>query len=224
VAHGGSPPDRSSDGQNLYACSSDGHVCVFTFELSELTTLAPPGTRENFHSTFNFPKPVRQRAAPAYKPVGTFAQPNVLGVRKAASVNVAAEQKISVVNGKKRIQPAFLGGLGTVSGGTVSSPQPQQQPQPQPPARPLLQPPYAPSSSYPQTSAFGVPQQGSSRDLDIASLDARMGANGVFGSHQLVCVVCLLLQLRQTAQDCLGRDTISVPVRLSGLLKGHLKL
>jgi hypothetical protein len=185
----------SSDGRTLYACSSDGHVCVFTFDLSELPSVVPPGTVESWFSHFGFRKSMRQRQPVSvnHQAVGTFAQPNVLGVRKPASVNVAAEQKVTVVNGKKRIQPAFLGGLGI-----AEAPRPQALPHPPPsfqalpqqqpaPTRPqLLQ--ASPHITSPQTRypMFGQPQQGSSRDLDIARLDARMDASGVFGSHQLV--------------------------------------
>ncbi|KAK4701977.1 protein HIRA/HIR1, partial [Phenoliferia sp. Uapishka_3] len=84
---------RSSDGTQLWACSSEGHVAVFTFTLSDFNAVAPAGTKEAYHRTYNFNRraPLVSRvgltqassSASLNGPsIGTMAQPNTLIARK----------------------------------------------------------------------------------------------------------------------------------------------
>lgn len=83
---------RSADGTQLWSCSSEGHVCVFTFALSELGYPAPPSAKAACHATYKFNRraPDVSRALVTYSsqqsqggaPVGTLAQPNMLVSRK----------------------------------------------------------------------------------------------------------------------------------------------
>lgn len=113
----------SSDGLTLYASSSEGQVAAFAFDPSEFAVRAPPGSKERWHSTYNFRKPPRQHAAGAVAyphaaplPPG---QVNMLQPRRPAVNGVPrsgtpiSEQETTVMaNGKKRIRPAFLGAAG----------------------------------------------------------------------------------------------------------------
>lgn len=118
---------RSRDGTTLYACSSEGHIAVMHFELSELGHVAPPDTAVKIFPKWEYTKPARAPSGhahghPASATTGTAGRPNVLmarkGPRKEASASSAllpipppfAPQKITVnKDGKRRIQPAFLG-------------------------------------------------------------------------------------------------------------------
>ncbi|KAM0751676.1 WD40 repeat-like protein [Meredithblackwellia eburnea MCA 4105] len=85
----------SSDGTQLWACSSEGHVAVFTFALADFHPVAPEGALEAYHQTFGYRRqaPLVNRnalvaassnssltsGAPA---LGTMGQPNTLIARK----------------------------------------------------------------------------------------------------------------------------------------------
>ncbi|KAL8291734.1 hypothetical protein RQP46_001992 [Phenoliferia psychrophenolica] len=81
----------SADGTQLWSCSSEGHVNVFTFNLSEFNAIAPPGTKEAYHKTYDFhrarlpapPRPLGPSSSSVQFPgMGTMAQPNTLIARK----------------------------------------------------------------------------------------------------------------------------------------------
>lgn len=79
---------RSADGLSLWSCSSEGHVAVFKFDSPEFNTVAPPGTKEAFHATYDFKRRVPLQLSTAFSTanagpaVGTMAKPNVLVSRK----------------------------------------------------------------------------------------------------------------------------------------------
>jgi protein HIRA/HIR1 len=113
----------SKDGTRLFASSSEGHVAVLIFKLSELPPLAPPGTAQAYHSTFGFEKPVR----PVYQaPV----QEHV----PARQIRAPSPQKTTMVNGKRRIQPSFIAHLGSIESTSEPVFQPPPRPAPQLPA------------------------------------------------------------------------------------------
>lgn len=134
---------RSPDGTKLYSCSSEGHVAVFHLDLTEFgPVVAPAGTKQLYHRSFRFERPRRSRPLAAVQPSGTLEKPNMLQPRKAGHQVVKdstplTPQKITIVNGKRRIQPAFLGGLNSSLSSTPSSRAPtissgHHQPQPIP--------------------------------------------------------------------------------------------
>ncbi|KAM0791654.1 hypothetical protein ACM66B_006090 [Microbotryomycetes sp. NB124-2] len=84
----------SLDGTQLWSCSSEGHVTVFTFELSEFGTPAPPGALDAFFLHMYQVSPAAARAKAAAMALGTsmangsttttgtMVQPNKLVARK----------------------------------------------------------------------------------------------------------------------------------------------
>lgn len=102
---------RSADGMSLWACSSEGHVAVFTFDPSELNVVAPPGTREKHHATYNFKRRVPLQSLSANSQsqgsqgpqIGTMARPNMLVSRKGGAKRVIPKPVLT--NGVSRMAP-----------------------------------------------------------------------------------------------------------------------
>lgn len=97
----------SSDGTKLWFSSSDGHVGVIEFDLSEIPAqVAPSGSAADFHASFGFQKPVRQKVA---------LRESTPSMSQASQAAMSGPQKTTVMaNGKKRIQPKFVGALQAV--------------------------------------------------------------------------------------------------------------
>ena len=127
---------RSRDGSTLYASSSEGHIAVMKFELSELGNPAPPGARESFLESWRFQRAPRNgimgnKSGGTGGGGGTAERPNMLMVKKGktSSVNTllpipppGAPQIITKTrDGKRRIQPAFLGLGGIVAQPLISA-------------------------------------------------------------------------------------------------------
>ncbi|KAK4047227.1 HIR complex subunit [Microbotryomycetes sp. JL201] len=79
----------SADGKQLWSCSSEGHITVFTFELSEFGTPAPAGALDTFFMQVYGVSPAAARAKAAVAVAsstngtgGTMSQPNKLVARK----------------------------------------------------------------------------------------------------------------------------------------------
>jgi protein HIRA/HIR1 len=91
----------SKDSKQLWASSSEGHVGVFSFELSEFgpdANVAPEGAKEQFHADkWKFQKPAR-RVPLTSTQVNTPTQP----------FQPTAQKTTIMANGKKRIQPSLL--------------------------------------------------------------------------------------------------------------------
>lgn len=102
---------RSADGMSLWSCSSEGHVAVFTFDPSEFNVIAPPGTRERHHSTYNFKRRIPLQPVSANSQsqgsqgptVGTMAKPNMLVSRKGGARRIVPQPVLS--NGVSRTVP-----------------------------------------------------------------------------------------------------------------------
>ena len=97
----------STDGTKLWFSSSDGHVGVIEFDLSEIPAqVAPAGSAAAFHASFGFAKPVREMVAP---------RESTPQASQATQAAMSGPQKTTVMaNGKKRIQPKFMGALQAV--------------------------------------------------------------------------------------------------------------
>lgn len=166
---------RSSDGLQLWACSSEGHVTTFIFDSTELPTMAPPGTREAYHRTYNFvprlqvgrPLSTHSSASSlAPTPVGTMAQPNLLVSRKGPGA-------------KRKIVP------------TVVQPVFQQF---QPPAQqfqpPIMQfappPPQQQQQAYVSTSAAGWGPAPETSKKRRAEFEEEEGEEETLGGHSRV--------------------------------------
>lgn len=161
---------RSRDGTTLYACSSEGHIAVMQFTFPELGNVAPAEWTAKIRTKWDFHKPARHAVhAHAGGAGGTANQPNVLmarkGPRKEASSSALlpipppfAPQNITInKDGKRRIQPTFLGLGGIVAqpATTTLSAAASQQPQSQ---QARYQPPVA-GPSHSLGGQYGQHQQ-----------------------------------------------------------------
>ena len=120
---------RTGNGTTLYACSSDGHVAVMQFSRGELCNPASSEAQQDFLRSWRFDRPSRSDSSTmAGGFSGTASAPNMLVARKGGRAKSAlsrgssvllpipppgAPQEITIVNGKRRIKPAFLG-MGSV--------------------------------------------------------------------------------------------------------------
>ncbi|KAL7009530.1 HIR complex subunit [Cystobasidiomycetes sp. EMM_F5] len=181
--------DLSKDGSTLYACSSDGHLAVIQFDVSELGNVAPPDAGRAFLQSWHTQRTPRFHSNHEGQTAGTVGAPNMLVARKGGKARSGltressallpipppgAPQDISIVNGRRRIKPAFLG-LGSIV------------PQPSMTTSVMTSTPYArqnrpvPSleanNQQPSTSrnaAVFQPQPQNLAQADIDMLDARM--------------------------------------------------
>ncbi|GAA5970462.1 hypothetical protein JCM21900_003136 [Sporobolomyces salmonicolor] len=100
----------SKDGMQLWASSSEGHVAVLTFDLSEYAPVAPAGTAASLHSVYGYTP--RRIAAPS-RPLtpqssmtgagGTVGQPNKLVARKGPNA-----KRPKLLNNGQPLQPSPL--------------------------------------------------------------------------------------------------------------------
>ncbi|GAA5916278.1 hypothetical protein JCM5296_002639 [Sporobolomyces johnsonii] len=100
----------SKDGMQLWASSSEGHVAVLTFDLSEYAPVAPAGTQASLHSVYGY---TPRRIAVPSRPLtpqssmtsagGTVGQPNKLVARKGPNA-----KRPKLVNNAQPLQPSPL--------------------------------------------------------------------------------------------------------------------
>lgn len=94
----------SKDGTKLWFCSSDGHVGVIELDLEEIPKKAASAEAvAAFHLSFGFARPTRARAV---------ARVNTSSLSSQAPSG--PQKTVIMANGKRRIQPSFVGGLQAV--------------------------------------------------------------------------------------------------------------
>jgi protein HIRA/HIR1 len=116
---------RSLDGLTLYACSSDGTICIFDFDESELEGIAPLSVQAEYLKLFNFiPPPIAQ----AYVPQPRTADYGVPSVQArtpfppvpAVPIPFSSQSSSQAQNAsgrkKRRIKPVFVSHLSSAPG------------------------------------------------------------------------------------------------------------